>query len=177
MKQAPRHSDRTSAHGSEVIPDSSFFLLIFSTMGRFIRVLFTAAKGWSADNAFKHSAAVSFYTLFSLAPVTLIAVSLASVFFGEDVATQQFNRQLTQLVGKASADVIQQASSANALQDKGWLATTIGVVLLVVGATTVFGQIQTSLNDIWCVTARPSKHGWMLIIVQRLISFAMVISP
>ena len=176
MKQAPRHSDRTSAHGSEVIPDSSFFLLIFSTMGRFIRVLFTAAKGWSADNAFKHSAAVSFYTLFSLAPVTLIAVSLASVFFGEDVATQQFNRQLTQLVGKASADVIQQASSANALQDKGWLATTIGVVLLVVGATTVFGQIQTSLNDIWCVTARPSKHGWMLIIVQRLISFAMVIA-
>lgn len=145
-------------------------------MSRFVRILFTAAKGWSADNAFKHSAAVSFYTLFSLAPVTLIAVAVAGVFFGEDVATQQFNRQLTQLVGKASADVIQHASSANALQDKGWLATTIGIVLLVVGATTVFGQIQTSLNDIWCVTARPSRSGWALMIMQRLISFAMVLA-
>lgn len=144
-------------------------------MMRWLKTLFTAGKNWNADNAFKHSAAVSFYTLFSLAPITIIAVGVASVVFGKDIAMKGFSSQVTQLVGAKSADLISQAMEAGALQHKGWISTTIGILLLVFGATTVFGQLQDSLNDIWGVTAKPSKSGWLVMIMHRLISFAMVL--
>jgi membrane protein len=145
-------------------------------MRRWFRILVAAGKAWNADHAFKHSAAVSFYTLFSLAPITIIAVGIAGFFFGEEVATKQFSAQMTQLVGQASAKVIREAMAANALQHKGWLPTAAGVGLLIVGATTVFAQLQGSLNDIWGVIAKPSRSGWMVMIGRRLISFAMVLT-
>lgn len=145
-------------------------------MPRWLKILFDAGKAWSGDNAFKHSAAVSFYTLFSLAPITLIAVGVAGIFFGAEVAQKGFSTQITQLVGQSSAEVIQKAMEANALKDKGWASTAIGLGLLMLGATTVFGQLQGSLNDIWGVMAKPSRSGWVVMIVQRLISFAMVLT-
>jgi membrane protein len=145
-------------------------------MPRWLKVLISAGKNWNSDNAFKHSAAVSFYTLFSLAPITIIAVGMAGVVFGKEVAQKQFSAQMSQLIGQSSADVIQQAMAASELKEKGWMSTAIGIGLLIVGATTVFGQLQDSLNAIWGVTAKPSRHGWMVIIVQRLISFAMVLT-
>lgn len=147
-----------------------------AAMPRWLKILVDAGKAWNGDNAFKHSAAVSFYTLFSLAPITIIAVGIASIFFGEDIAQKQFSTQIGQLVGESSAEVIQKAMEANALEDKGWMSTAIGVGLLVIGATTVFGQMQGSLNDIWGVMAKPSRSGWVVMIVQRLISFAMVLT-
>lgn len=145
-------------------------------MPRWLKILIAAAKNWQSDNAFKHSAAVSFYTLFSLAPITIIAVGIAGIVFGKEIATQQFSTQMSQLIGKSSAEVIQQAMAANELEDKGWISTAIGVGLLILGATTVFGQLQDSLNAIWGVTAKPSRSGWVVMIVQRLISFAMVLT-
>lgn len=145
-------------------------------MPRTLKILITAAKNWNADNAFKHSAAVSFYTLFSLAPITIIAVTLAGWFFGKEIATNQFSAQINGLVGEGSAEVIQKAMEANQVSHDSWISTAIGVVLLMVGATTVFGQLQGSLNDIWSVTAKPSKSGWLLMLIQRLVSFAMVLT-
>jgi membrane protein len=145
-------------------------------MPRWLRILIDAGKAWNDDNAFKHSAAVSFYTLFSLAPITLIAVGMAGVFFGQEVAARQFSTQMGQLVGKASAELIQKTMEANALEHKSWLSTAMGVSLLIIGATTVFAQLQDSLNQIWGVTAKPSRSGWVVMIVQRLISFAMVLT-
>lgn len=145
-------------------------------MPRSLRILINAGIAWKADNAFKHSASVSFYTLFSLAPITLIAVGMAGLFFGQDVAAQQFSSQMQQLVGKDSAELIQKTMEANTLPHRNWLRTTLGAMLLVFGATTVFGQLQSSLNDIWGVMAKPSRSGWIIMIVQRLISFAMVLT-
>jgi membrane protein len=145
-------------------------------MPRWLKIMVDAAKAWNGDNAFKHSAAVSFYTLFSLAPITIIAVGVAAIFFGEEVAEKGLSSQVTQLVGPASAELIQKTMEANALSDKNWISTAIGVGLLIVGATTVFGQLQGSLNDIWGVMAKPSRSGWVVMIVQRLISFAMVLT-
>jgi membrane protein len=146
-------------------------------MPRWLKVFVEAGKAWNADNAFKHSASVAFYTLFSLAPITLIAVGLAGFFFGKDVAAQQFSGQVGQLVGKDSADLVQKTMEANALQGGStWYKTALGATLLVVGATTVFGQLQGSLNEIWGVMAKPSRSGWIVIIMQRLISFAMVLT-
>src|SRR5688500_1229917 len=145
-------------------------------MPRWLRILINAGKAWNADNAFKHSASVSFYTLFSLAPITLIAVGVAGFFFGKDVAAEQLSAQMIQLVGKDSAELIQKTREANALAGGSWFKTALGAALLVIGATTVFGQLQSSLSDILVVTAKPSRSGWIVLIVQRLISFAMVLT-
>lgn len=145
-------------------------------MPRWLKVFSEAGKAWNADNAFKHSASVAFYTLFSLAPITLIAVGVAGVFFGQEIAAKQFSAQVGQLVGQESADLVQKTMAANALQGDSWYRTALGVALLIVGATTVFGQLQGSLNELWGVTAKPSRSGWIVMIAQRLISFAMVLT-
>ncbi|MET0261497.1 MAG: YihY/virulence factor BrkB family protein [Rariglobus sp.] len=135
-----------------------------------------AAKNWSEDGAFAHSAAVSFYTLFSLAPVTIITLSIAGLFFGREAATEQFTAQIGQLVGENSAKMIQETVAESQPQDRGWLATGISIGVLVVGATTVFAQLQDALNRIWGVKAKPSRAGWLVLIMQRVISFAMVLT-
>jgi membrane protein len=145
-------------------------------MPRWVRIMIDAGKGWMADNAFKHSAAVSFYTLFSLAPITIIAVGIAGYVFGKEVASRQLSSQVTQLVGNASAELIEKTSEA-AIRTEGTVwSKAMGAFLLVVGATTVFAQLQASLNDIWGVTAKPSRSGWIVMIMRRLISFAMVLT-
>lgn len=144
-------------------------------MPRWLKVLIAAGKAWNAGNDFKHSAAVSFYTLFSLAPITIIAVGVAGIVFDKEAATTQFSAQMSQLVGKPGAELVQKVMEASALEEKGWAATAVGFGLLLLGATTVFGQLQDSLNAIWSVTAQPSRSGWAVMIAQRLISFGMVL--
>ncbi|MDB6167432.1 MAG: ribonuclease [Verrucomicrobia bacterium] len=145
-------------------------------MRAWLQILVTAAKNWNTDNVFKHSAAVSFYTLFSLAPVTIIAVTIAGAVFGRDAATQQFNTQIGQLMGKASAEVIQSAIKASESHGESWLARGTGIFLLIIGATTVFGQLQESLNAIWSVKTKPTRSGWLVLVIHRLASFAMVVT-
>ncbi|MEO6994292.1 MAG: YihY/virulence factor BrkB family protein [Lacunisphaera sp.] len=135
-----------------------------------------AAKNWNDDNVFKHSASVSFCTLFSLAPITIVAVTVVGFFFGKQEATNQLSRQVAALVGPASADLISKAAAATESHQDSWFATTIGIILVVVGATTVFAQLQDSLNAIWGVRTRPSKSGWAILILHRLVSFAMVVT-
>lgn len=145
-------------------------------MSKWAKIFLNAAKAWHADNAIMHSAAVSFYTLFSLAPITIIAVTVAGVFLGREAATKQFTAQVTQLVGPASAEMIQAAADASQSEDNSGIKTAIGVGLLIFGATTVFAQLQDSFNQIWGVRAKPSKSGWIILLMQRLISFAMVLT-
>lgn len=145
-------------------------------MKRWGKILLNAAKSWNADDIFKHSAAVSFYTLFSLAPITIIAVTVAGIFLGQEAANHQLELQITQLVGPASAEMIQSVAKASQSQGDSGLSTVIGVALLIIGATTVFGQLQNSLNAIWGVRAKPSQRGWVVLLLQRLVSFAMVLT-
>jgi len=143
---------------------------------RTLKVLIDAGKGWSDDNVFKHSAAVSFYTLFSLAPVSIIAVSIAGYFLGRDEATRQFTAQMAELMGKDSAQVIQSTVQASQAAHGSWVSTIIGLGVLLVGATSVFGQLQDSLNQIWGVRSEPARSGWLVMLFQRLISFGMVVT-
>ncbi len=145
-------------------------------MAKWAKIFLSAGKSWYADNAFKHSAAVSFYTLFSLAPITIIAVTVAGIFLGRDEAGRQFTAQVTQLVGPASAEMIQAAAEASQSEDNSRIKTAIGVGLLIFGATTVFGQLQDSFNKIWGVRAKPSKRGWIVLVIHLLVSLAMVLT-
>lgn len=145
-------------------------------MSKWLKILWEAAKAWKADNAFKHSAAVSFYTLFSLAPITIIAVAVAGMFLGHEAANHQLKAQITALMGPASAEMMQKAADASQAEDGGRLKTIIGIGLLLFGATTVFAQMQESLNQIWGVRSKPDKRGWLILIFHRLISLAMVLT-
>jgi membrane protein len=145
-------------------------------MRRWLKVLVNAGRKWMDDHAFQHSAAVSFYTLFSLAPITIIAVGVASFFVGPAVATRQFSLQMTQLVGAASTRMIQDTVVAAEAQHRSWLANTAGVILLLVGATSVFAQLQDSLNQLWGVRAAPRRNGFVVLLLQRLVSFGMVLT-
>jgi len=141
-----------------------------------LKIFGQAAKSWNADNIFQHSAAVSFYTLFSLAPITIIAVTIVGMIFGRDAASEQLKIQMTELVGPASAEMMLTAAQASQAEKESVWATALGIGLVLFGATTVFTQLQDSLNQIWGVRAKPSKSGWAVLILHRLVSFAMVLT-
>lgn len=145
-------------------------------MRKALRIAGKAAKAWQANHAFQHSAAVSFYTLFSVAPITVIALQITGFFFGAEVASRQLQAQVSELMGPASAELLQEAVQASQKQSRGMFSTVSSVVLLMFGATTVFGQLQRSLNQLWSVKAKPRKHGWIRVAVRRLVSFAMVVT-
>jgi membrane protein len=144
-------------------------------VARWLKTSIEAGKRWNDDNAFQHSAAVSFCTLFSLAPITVIAVGIAGLFLGRAEAARQFSAQLTQLVGRGSAQLIQSTMEATLSRKGDVLSTIIGGVILIVGATSVFGQLQQSLNQLWGVRTKPSKSGILELVIKRVISFAMVV--
>jgi membrane protein len=141
-----------------------------------LRVPLAAAQGWVRDGVFQHAAAVSFYTLFSLAPMTIIVVGVLSVAFGEEVAMRQVSAQLGELVGRDAARLIVDAVKASQEEKSGRVGATIGVAMLLVGATTVFAQLQESLNAVWGVRARPDRKGWVVLLARRVVSFAMVLT-
>ena len=145
-------------------------------MRRWLRIFVQAGASWLGDNAVKHAAAVSFYTLFSLAPITIIAVAVAGSVFGEEAARGQLSEQLVQLIGRDSAQVVEKAVAASQPSEKSWMSTMIGIGVLVIGATSVFAQLQDSLNQIWGVMAKPSRNSLIVLLVRRLVSFAMVLT-
>lgn len=145
-------------------------------MKRWCGILLKAVRAWLADNAFKHAGAVSFYTLFSIAPITIIAISVAGVIFGEDAARGALSTQLAGLIGEESAQVVEKLVAASRPAETGWWPTVFGAVMLLVGASTVFAQLQESLNDIWGVTARPTRNSIVVLVIRRLMSFALVLT-
>src|SRR5476651_875672 len=84
-----------------------------NAMKQWARIFLRAAKSWNADNVFKHAAAVSFYTLFSLAPITIIAITVAGMFCGKETAAKELEKQVTALVGPASAEMVQGVAKAS----------------------------------------------------------------
>lgn len=145
-------------------------------MKRWLRIFLAAGKCWAEDNAFKHAGAVSFYTLFSLAPIMLIAVTLAGAIFGTDAAQGELTAQLTGLVGADGAQVVEKLLAESRPDLHGWLPALLGGGVLLVGATTVFAQLQESLNAIWGVAARPTRNSFVVLLVRRLLSFALVLT-
>ncbi len=145
-------------------------------MKRWLKILIAAAKHWMADNAFKHAGAVSFYTLFSVAPITIIAISVAGAIFGEEAAQGELSAQLGGLIGEDSAKVVESLVARSRPDISGWFPAVIGVGVLLVGATTVFAQLQESLNSIWGVMARPTRNSIVVLAIRRLMSFALVLT-
>lgn len=131
---------------------------------------------WLDKEAFSHAAALGFYTLFSLAPVVIIAVTVIGIVLGEQAAQGEIVRQLSDVMGEQAASAIEQAVAHSRIEASGILPTVLGIGALLVGATTVFAQMQSALNAIWGVAARPDRSGLWPLIKTRLLSLAVVVS-
>ena len=133
-----------------------------------------ASNEWLADGAPRLGAAIAFYTVFSLAPVLVIAVSLAGIVFGDEAARGQIAHQIDELVGPEGGKAIQAMLAGAKFPSTGIVATVFGVAALLIGAIGVFGELQDSMNTIWGVKPRPQQTWWQLI-RYRLLSFVMVL--
>jgi membrane protein len=130
---------------------------------------------WIDDNPFQLAAALSYYTLFSLAPLIIIVIAIAGFAFGREAAQNQIVETLQGLVGQESAQAIQGMIANASNQPKtGVISTIIGILALIFGAGGVVGQLQTSLNTIWGVEPKPGQGVWGFV-RQRFVSFAMVL--
>jgi len=139
-------------------------------------ILRDAGKLWLVENAFSYAGALAFYTLFSLAPIVIIAVTVIGVVLGEEAAQGQIVAQFTDIMGAEAAAVVERTVSQSRIEESGILPTLLGIGALMLGATTVFGQMQYSLNSIWGVTASPDRNGLFLLARKRLFSLMVVLS-
>ncbi len=133
-----------------------------------------SAQGWSQDKASQLSAALSYYTIFSLAPLLVIVIAVAGLVFGQQAAQNQIVGQIQGVVGQSAAQVIQTMIAGARKPSASIIATVISVVFLLAGATGLFGQLQNSLNSIWEVAPKPNQGIWNLI-KTRFLSFAMIL--
>lgn len=126
------------------------------------------------DRGLKLSASLSYYTIFSLAPLLLLLISLAGFFFGKEAIQGRVFGEINGLIGGQAALQIQEIIKNMELSGKTNSALIIGIITLIIGATSVFAEIQDSINIIWKVKAKP-KRGWVKILKDRLLSSSLII--
>lgn len=145
------------------------------TLNKYWETLKYAGSEFMNDKALKMSASLSYYTIFSLAPMLIIIISVCSIFFGKDAVQGQVFYQIRSMVGNNAASQIQEILKNSELSNQSGVALIVGIGTLLIGATGVFGEIQDSINAIWSLKVKPRK-GWLKLIINRLLSFSMIIS-
>lgn len=140
-----------------------------------LRVLRRTPRLWLDGNAFASAGSLAFYTLFSMAPIMIIAVTIVGLVFGEDAAAGRLVDELAGLIGEAAASAVELAVLQSRLEVAGLWPTLIGIAALLIGATTVFGQLQQSLNQIWGVMTQPQRSGLLVLLWHRLLSLLLVV--
>ena len=138
-------------------------------------VLVKSVQRFYGDEAFQLAAALAYYSLLSMAPLLLIAVALAGVFFADGRVHMELIEQMRALVGDAGAQLAQTVIDHTGSQGRSVLSLFVGGLLMFVGAATVFAQLQHALNRVWRVEAQPG-NAFASFIKQRLLSFALVLA-
>ncbi|TFF40322.1 YihY/virulence factor BrkB family protein [Mucilaginibacter psychrotolerans] len=139
------------------------------------KVLVATFSAFGSDNGLKLSASLAYYTVFSLAPLLILIISLAGLVFGHDAATNRLYPEIKHYVGESAALQIQEMLKSLELSGKTGTAVAVGVGTLLIGASSIFLEIQDSLNMIWRVKAKPKK-GWVKMLQNRFLSFSLIIS-
>jgi membrane protein len=135
-----------------------------------------SVASWRSDHAQSMGAAIAFYTLFSIAPLLLIVLSIAGYFFGMHAARGEIISQVSILVGTEGTQAIERLLKNVHESPHSSVIAGIGVVVFLVGATSVFNELQDSLNRIWQVKAKPREHGFFRLIRTRLLSLGMILA-
>jgi len=131
--------------------------------------------GFFANKPFQLAAALSYYTLLSMAPLLLLLTGLAGLFFGEAAAREHVLRYVGTMVGAQEADVVRALMTQAGNHHAGVVSTIIGTAVLVIGATTVFAHLQTALNQIWDVQVAPDRSVIWRLLGSRLLALAVVL--
>ncbi|MES2648672.1 MAG: YihY/virulence factor BrkB family protein [Bacteroidota bacterium] len=138
-------------------------------------VLWLSVRDSMHDKIFRMSAALAFYTIFSIAPILILIINIADSVFGRAAVEGEVYGQISEFVGHDAALQIQEIIANSMTSDKYSITTIISIIVLVFTATGVFTEIQDSINVIWRLKPKPKK-GWLKIIINRLISFSMLLS-
>jgi membrane protein len=138
-------------------------------------VLIGAAKSFYANEALQLAAAIAYYSLLSMAPLFLIVIAIAGVFFADGAVQAKLIDQIHSLVGAEGAELAETVIENTESEGQSKLSLLIGSVLTLFGATTVFAQMQAALNRVWRVEADPSRALWHFV-KHRLLSFALIVT-
>jgi membrane protein len=138
------------------------------------RAIKRGAIDFNNDNGFKLAASLSYSMVFAMGPVVILVISLVGIFWGEDAVRGRVYEQIKGLVGSSAAAQIQEIIKYT-LRSRHTVAGAIfGGIVLVIAATGVFTEIQSSINYMWSVQAKPKK-GWLKLIINRLMSFSLIV--
>jgi YihY family inner membrane protein len=146
-----------------------------SWIGRQWQIFRTAANAWMDDYAPSMGAALSYYTLFSLAPLLVLIIAIAGMVFGQDAAQAAIIAQFQSIMGKEGSMAVQGLLKAAREPSTGVVASIVGGVLLLVGATATFAELQTDLDRIWEVPAKEKPAGVWGWLRSRVLSFGLVL--
>jgi Predicted membrane protein len=138
-------------------------------------VLKKSVKGFSDDKVTKLGGSLAYYTVFSMAPMLVVIISLCGIFLGREAVEGQIYAQLAGFLGPDTAIQLQEIIKKASIGDKGNIAMIIGIATLLIGATSVFAEIQDSINTIWGLKPKP-KRGWLKMLQNRFLSFSVIIS-
>ncbi len=134
-----------------------------------------AVMAWIDDFAPSMGAAISYYTVFSLAPLLVIVIAIAGAIFGREAVTGQITEQLAGLIGRDGAQLVQGLVASASVGNRGLIAGAVSLAILLVGATTVFAELQSSLDRIWHVPEREKPKGLWAILRARVLSFGLIL--
>jgi membrane protein len=129
-----------------------------------------------SNKVLKLSAALAYYTIFSLPAMLIIIITVSNIFYGREAIEGTLYHQIAGFVGEDAAVQIQQIIRSAALSKSSYFATIIGIVTLLIGATSVFSEIQDSINSIWKLKSKPKGTGILKVLLNRLLSFSIVVS-
>ncbi|HEX6333786.1 MAG TPA: YihY/virulence factor BrkB family protein [Flavisolibacter sp.] len=148
---------------------------MWTVLKNFWWLLKQAGKGFGKDKIPKLSASLAYYTIFSLGPMLMIVIYLAGFFWGRQAVEGRIYDQVRDLVGNRAALQIQEIIKNASIDGGNTLAVLFGSIMLFIGATTVFSEIQDSINVIWKLKAK-AERGWLRMLMHRLLSFSLVVS-
>jgi membrane protein len=144
-------------------------------MRKWLTLVKEAVSSWVNDSAPSKGAALAYYATFSIAPLLYIAIAVAGLLFGTQAVQGAVFAQLSDLMGENGAKAIEEMLANLERPERGIWGTVVGVLLLLLGASTVFGQLQSALDSIWQVPADRKSSGWWNFLRARLLSFGMVL--
>jgi membrane protein len=148
---------------------------VAGAIGNAVHLFAQAVAGWWRDDGLRLGAALSYYTVFSLAPVLILSVAVAGLVFGAEAASGRIVAQLRNLMGPDGAQLIQTLIERAAMRrSEGWAASVFGVATILFGASGAFGELQHAMNAIWNVP--PRNTTWLRLLRTRLLSFSMVLA-
>ncbi len=146
------------------------------TLGALGAILRRSVAGWWNDNVPRLGASLAYYTLFALAPILIVAISIGGLVFGPEAVRGEIVGQIQGLIGREGAEAVQSMLEGASRPSSSIAATVVGIITFFLGATGAFLELQTALNSIWHVEPKSDGSFWRELVMQRVISFGLVVA-